>query len=334
MKKKNIVIISLLIIVIIGVIICLKNGEMSKVIRKENKVEEKKIESTELAKKKKVLEDYLFIYSLRDCIQIPLYEKLNLRDGYNNYEQYYEKEFILYEAVKMIDSEIYNHYGTNIKYEDFKKAMLNYISEEIFEQEFTKYQENNNGILDIYANGRDGSNYEIIKMTQISQNTYDVEYKFYMGENEGISGKMKVLFEKKNDDYIVKECLRKTLENIRYMDITIEDKVSGQAMYKEPVKIENRHIINELETIINSGIEHRFNGTFGLDVLPLANFYLENRDKVTISAVDNFEMQGEESGNYIFVTINDNSNNKKIYKVKEKIGEYFTNLYDERLLTD
>ena len=45
-------------------------------------------------------------------------------------------------------------------------------------------------------------------------------------------------------------------------------------------------------------------------------------------------MQGEESGNYIFVTINDNSNNKKIYKVKEKIGEYFTNLYDERLLTD
>ena len=44
----------------------------------------------------------------------------------------------------MIDGEIYNHYRTNIKYEDFKKAMLNYISEEIFEQEFTKYQKNNN----------------------------------------------------------------------------------------------------------------------------------------------------------------------------------------------
>lgn len=127
---------------------------------------------------------------------------------------------------------------------------------------------------------------------------------------------------------------KKILENIRYMDVTIEDELSGQAMYKEPVKIENRKVIKELETIINSGIEHQFNGAFGLDILPYANFYLENGDKVTISAVDNFEMQGEESGNYIFVMINDNSDNKTSYKVQERIGEYFTNLYDEKLLTD
>lgn len=337
MKKKNIIIISVLIIVIIiGAIICLKNGRISELIGKESEVEENKTESKsiELAEKKKVLEDYLYIYSLRDCIQIPLYEKLNLRDGYNNYEEYYEKEFTLYEDVAIISGEMYNHYKTNIKYENFKKAMLNYISEELFEQQFTIYQKDNNGILDIYANGRDGSNYEVVKMTEISENTYDVEYKFYMGENESIPGRMIVVFEKKNDKYIVKECLRKTLENIRYMEVTIEDNLSGQAMYKETIKIENRKVLNELEQMINSGIEHQFNGAFGLDILPLANFYLENGDKVTISAVDNFEMQGEESGNYIFVTINDDSNNKKVYKVQEKIGEYFTNLYDERLLTD
>lgn len=335
MKKKNVIIISLLIIaLIIGAITCLKSGKISELIGKENKVEESKTENTELTKKKKVLEDYLFMYSLRDCFQIPLYEKLNLHDGYNNYEEYNEKEFSLYEDVTIINREMYNHYGTNIKYESFKKAMLNYISEGIFEQEFTIYQKNNNGILDIYANGRDGSNYEIIKMSKITENTYDIEYKFYMGENEGIPGKMTVVFEKKDNNYIVKNCLRKTLENIKYMDVTIEDELSGQAMYKEPVKIENRKVHNELEEIINSGIEHQFNGAFGLDILPIANFYLENGDKVTVSAVDNFEMQGEESGNYIFVTINDDSNNKKIYKVIEKVQEYFTNLYDERLLTD
>ena len=336
MKRKKVIIISLLIIIIIGVIICLKSGIISELLGKENKVEENKQEdrNTELAKKKKVLEDYLFIYSLRDCIQIPLYEKLNLRDGYNNYEEYYEKEFTLYEDVAIINGEMYNHYGTNIEYENFKKAMLNYISEKIFEKEFTIYQKSNNGILDIYANGRDGSSYEIIKMMQVSENTYDVEYKFYMGENEGIPGEMTVAFEKKNDNYIVKDCLRKILENIRYMEVTIEDELSGEAMYKEPVKIENIKIFSELEQIINSGIEHQFNGAFGVDILPYANFYIENGDKVTILAVDNFKMQGEESVNYIFVTINDDSSNKKVYKVQEKIGEYFTNLYDERLLTD
>ena len=212
--------------------------------------------------------------------------------------------------------------------------MLKYVSEELFEQQFTMYQKNVDGRLVIYANGRDGSNYEIINMNEISEDTYEVEYKFYMGENEGIPGKMTVIFEKKNDNYIIKKCLRKTLENIRYLEVSIEDKESGQAMYKKPVKIENRDVMNKLEIMINSGIEHQFNGAFGLDILPYANFYLENGDKVTVSAIDNFEMQGEESGNYILVTINDNADDKKAYKVQERIGVYFTNLYDERLLTN
>lgn len=123
-------------------------------------------------------------------------------------------------------------------------------------------------------------------------------------------------------------------ENVMYFEVSIEDELSGQAMYKEPVKIENVNIIKELEKIINSGIEHDFNGAFGLDMPPYANFYLDNGDKVQVVALDDFGMQGEESGNYILVTINDDSDNKKTYKVDEKLGEYFTNLYDERLLTD
>lgn len=348
MQKKNIFIIILIIIIIllIGAIFYLKNEQKIKETNKENKAEinetknviQEKEQTTskkiELDKKKKVLEDYLSIYALHDSIQIQLYEKLNLRDGFNNYEEYYEKEFVAYESVTKINGEIYNYYKTNIKYEDFKEAMLNYISEELFEQDFTLYQKENNGMLEIYANGRDGSNYAITNMTEISNETYEVEYKFYMGENEGIPGKITVVFEKNNNDYIVKKCIRQTLENIRYLEVSIEDTELGQAMYKEPVKIENQDVMKELEKIINSGIEHNFNGAFGLDMPPVANFYLENGDKVIISAVDNLEMQGEEKGNYIFVTINDDFDNKKAYKVQEKIGEYFTNLYDERLLTD
>ena len=65
MKKKNIIIISLLMIVIIvGAIISLKSGKISEMIGKENKIEENKTESksTELAEKKKVLEDYIYIH--------------------------------------------------------------------------------------------------------------------------------------------------------------------------------------------------------------------------------------------------------------------------------
>lgn len=212
------------------------------------------------------------------------------------------------------------------------KVEHNNIESENKEIELDKKKETLEDYL--YGNAREGSNYEIVKMTEISENTYEVDYKFYMGENEGIPGKMTVIFEKNNEKYIIKDCLRKTLEDVMYLEVSIEDELSGQAMYKEPVKIENINIIKELETIINSGIKHDFNGTFGLDMPPYANFYLGNGDKVTVSAVDNFEMQGEESGNYILVTINDDSNNKKTYKVNEKVGEYFKNLYDERLLTD
>lgn len=60
---------------------------------------------------------------------------------------------------------------------------------------------------------------------------------------------------------------------------------------------------------------------------PYAVCHLKNGNKITIAAIDNFEMEGETKGNYIMVTINNNENDKKIYKIEDKLEAYFDELY-------
>lgn len=63
---------------------------------------------------------------------------------------------------------------------------------------------------------------------------------------------------------------------------------------------------------------------------PYIECHLKNGDKIKISAVDDFDMEGETKGNYIVVTINDDENNKKIYKIEDKLEAYFDELYKEK----
>ena len=137
-------------------------------------------------------------------------------------------------------------------------------------------------------------------------------------------------YKEKNDNIIQdNETSRKIIENVKYMEVTIEDEEAVGAEYKDFVKIENTEIIEELVNMINQGKKHNFNEAFSFDIPPYANFYLENGDKITIVAIDDFGMEGEESGNYIIVTINNDEANKKIYKVQDKIADGFTKLYNE-----
>lgn len=189
-----------------------------------NKVEDKNKSTSmsekniEKAKKEKVLGKYLSIYVLRDCIQTPAYEILNLPNMNEN--PTITKETIL------INGEEYDLYKTKTKFEDYKKAMLNYVTEEIFEQSFTTYQKDINGILHMVLNAGDGKNYEIVDMTEISDNTYEVKCNYYQGENPAITEKFIVEFEKSGDSYIIKKCSKKILEDVEYIEVTVEDKES------------------------------------------------------------------------------------------------------------
>lgn len=121
----------------------------------------------------------------------------------------------------------------------------------------------------------------------------------------------------------------KIIENTKYIEITVGDEKAEELKYKSLIKIEDRDIISELEKMINLGKEHNFDNAFGLDIPPYAIFHLENGNKIKVVAVDNLEMDSDKGGNYILVTINEDEENKKIYKVQDEIETYFTKLYNE-----
>lgn len=174
----------------------------------------------EKAKKERILGEYLSIYALRDCIQYPAYEILNLPNM--NQDPTITRETML------INGQEYDLYKTNTKFEDYKKAMLNYVTEEIFEQSFTTYQKDIDGILHMVLNAGDGKDYEIIDMKEISENTYEVKCNYYQGESLAVPVKFIVTFEKSDDSYVIKSISTKILEDVESMEVAIEDEASTE----------------------------------------------------------------------------------------------------------
>lgn len=174
----------------------------------------------EKARKERILGEYLSIYALRDCIQTPAYEILNLPNIDEN-------PTMINETV-LIEGQEYDLYKTKTKFEDYKKAMLNYVTEEIFEQSFTVYQKDIDGILHMVLNAGDGKNYEIIDMAEISGNTYEVKCNYYQGESPAVPVKFIVTFEKNDDSYVIKSISTKILEDVESMEVVIEDESSTE----------------------------------------------------------------------------------------------------------
>lgn len=63
---------------------------------------------------------------------------------------------------------------------------------------------------------------------------------------------------------------------------------------------------------------------------PYVECNLKNGDKLKIAAIDNFEMEGETKGNYIIVSVNNDENDKKIYKIEDKLESYLDELYKKQ----
>lgn len=99
---------------------------------------------------------------------------------------------------------------TSIKFSTYKNALLEYISEELFEKQFMKYCKNVDGILHIVNAGSDGKIYIIQQMEQISNNddivSYKVNCKYYEGESSEISKTLLVNFKKGKEKYIIYSC--------------------------------------------------------------------------------------------------------------------------------
>ena len=120
----------------------------------------------------------------------------------------------------------------------------------------------------------------------------------------------------------------KIVENVKFMELEVGDDASGDASYKTAVAVFDESKLNVIEDMINTGEKYEFKNPSGFDHLPIAKLYKEDGEIIQISAIDDYSEEDEE-GNYILYKTN-KSDIKRVYKVKDRIGSFIENLYDER----
>lgn len=79
---------------------------------------------------------------------------------------------------------------TNVKYDDYKSVMLNYVSESFFEKEYTKnigISKNKNGMLIKSQGGGDYPDIEILKVSKTKDLSYEAEIKTSYSYNDETS---------------------------------------------------------------------------------------------------------------------------------------------------
>lgn len=82
-----------------------------------------------------------------------------------------------------IDGKEYDYYKTEMKYDDYKKAVKELVSEEIFDKYFTKYVKNVDGELYIVNMPKEETEkFEIIEIKETNEKEYFVKYKYQNGD--------------------------------------------------------------------------------------------------------------------------------------------------------
>lgn len=120
----------------------------------------------------------------------------------------------------------------------------------------------------------------------------------------------------------------KTIENTVYMELDIGDDSGSELRPSPAVFVSDESKLNVLEDMINEGEKYEFKNPVGFDSLPTAYLYKEDGEVISISAIDNYD-DVEDKGNFIIYTTS-KSNSKRIYKVKDKVGKFITDLYNDR----
>ncbi len=150
---------------------------------------------------KAVLEEYLNLSSTSFSSPPYLLVELNL----------ISKEESLHPLSKTDD----NYIKTSAKYSDFKNALLEYITEDYFEENygdgtlkngFSTYL-NTDGYVSVFDGGASGFTDHIQNMKLLSNNNnsleYEVNYLYWEGTSEGAPKQLKATFEKSNTGYYV-----------------------------------------------------------------------------------------------------------------------------------
>ena len=179
-----------------------KLDTISETINSSKNAEEKNYNTTEIntneiaSQCQKKFEDYFKLTRKLYCGgSLELLKDLNLVSTTPNYEttEYNYETF----------------YKTNIKYADFKNAMLKYVSESLFESEINNtYAKNVNGYLEIYANSGSYTHINISKFELASNNsnTYTFNLSGILSSEDGAPDEnvnWQVTFEKNGTDYVI-----------------------------------------------------------------------------------------------------------------------------------
>lgn len=303
----------------------------------------------------KILCKYLKLYTLMEDGTPLLYSSDSTESYglqlYNSYEEM-EKDLVESNETININNQQLELYKTSIKYSEYKNEMLKYISEDLFEKQFTTYHKDIEGILYTISSPGEGKNYIIEDFNQIGRRTYEVKYKYYAGEAEPIQGTLKVKFLKddkgnfvvgncefNSNEVITTESNKNDIDNensieVSYIILSIEDieaeERNKQGIEEKSIKITNEQKIDSLMEIINNAKpyqEKSFIPDFG-DCPPSAEIYLSNGEKYTISAGDNISDAGEEV-NLMAKWDTEDGSNKLLYKVDIELGKYIEELFAE-----
>ena len=156
------------------------------------------------------LEKYLHLYALREAGYPLLYCKDDTETyGLQLYDSYEEMEKDIIESNENIEIDNQKEllYKTSIPFSEYQKEMLKYVSNALFEDQFTTYQKDINGMLYVVNNAGESDTYEIKTFNQIGRNQYEATYSYYKGEAKPINGQLVVSFERNNSgDYVVSKC--------------------------------------------------------------------------------------------------------------------------------
>lgn len=108
-------------------------------------------------------------------------------------------------------------------------------------------------------------------------------------------------------------------------------KILPNTLYEEEIKIEDKTAINELKKIINQAKEYTptSEDAMGFDVAPSITFYLKDKTQISAVAIDDCSVSSGKKMNVVIVRNNNDDNSKKVYTVKQPLGQKIRELYEK-----
>ena len=149
-------------------------------------------------------------------------------------------------GFKLDKQEATNDYyiKTNIKYEDYKNRMLNYVSEGSFNSEFSDLFKESDGYLCYADAGRGTQPCEVIDVTLKSNSEYSANLYVYQLDDTKKLAKVEFLVEEYNKKCVIAHCGDFTYENQEEDIIAIQEENILNNIDSNSDKQENENILN------------------------------------------------------------------------------------------